>query len=83
MYQRRIPTVALVTAPQYLLSETPGHYVDIDLMPRIAKLWWFGYSKDYQRRMGGFADCLFAGTWAARLKGALSSAKLLRRSDRI
>ena len=34
MYQRRIPTVALVTAPQYLLSETPGHYVDIDLMHR-------------------------------------------------
>ncbi len=58
-------------------------YVDVDLLPRMAKLWWFGYSRDYQRRMGGFADWLFARSWAARLKGALSSAGLLRRSDRI
>ena len=58
-------------------------YVDVDLMPRTAKLWWFGYSKEYQRQMGGFADWLFARSWAARLKGALVSVGLLRRSNRI
>jgi len=58
-------------------------YVDVDLMPRTAKLWWFGYSKEYQRQMGGFADWLFAPSWAARLKGALVSVGLLRRSNRI
>jgi len=58
-------------------------YVDVDLMPRMKKVWWFGYSGEYQRQMGGFADLLFARKWAAKLKGALSSLALLRRSNRI
>src|SRR5271165_3494497 len=31
-------------------------YVDVDLMPRMKKVWWFGYGKKYQQQMGGFAD---------------------------
>jgi len=58
-------------------------YVDIDLVPRMPKVWWFGYSKIYQRQMGGFADALFARTWGAKLKGALQSTGLVRRSNRI
>ncbi len=58
-------------------------YVDIDLMPGVKKLWWFGYGKEYEREMGGFADLLFARPWGARLKGALRSVALLRRSNRI
>ena len=57
--------------------------VDVDLLPRMAKLWWFGYGRDYQRQMGGFADWLFARNWTARLRGALLSVGLLRRSNRI
>ena len=58
-------------------------YVDVDLLPRMAKVWWFGYGKQYQQQMGGFVDFLFATGWGARLKGALRSAGLLRRSNRI
>jgi hypothetical protein len=34
LYQRAIPGIALVTAPQYLLSIEPGDYVDLDLLTR-------------------------------------------------
>jgi len=58
-------------------------YVDVDLLPRMPKVWWFGYGKQYQRQMGGFVDLLFARKWSAKLKGALSSVGLLRRGNRI
>ena len=58
-------------------------YVDVDLLPRMAKVWWFGYGKGYQKQMGRFADLLFAGSWSTRLKGALASVGLLRRPNRI
>jgi acyl-CoA reductase-like NAD-dependent aldehyde dehydrogenase len=58
-------------------------YVDVDLLPRMPKVWWFGYGTQYQQQMGGFVDFLFARSWSARLKGALRSAGLFRRSNRI
>ncbi len=58
-------------------------YVDVDLMPRMKKVWWFGYGAKYQQQMGDFADLLFAQKWPAKLKGALGSFALLRRSNRI
>ncbi len=58
-------------------------YVDVDLLPRIRKVWWFGYGKQYQQQMGGFVDFLFGGSLGTKLKGALQSAGLLRRSNRI
>ena len=58
-------------------------YVDVDLLPNIAKPWWFGYSRDYQQQMGAFVDLLFARRWTARLKGALGAVGLMRRSNRI
>ena len=58
-------------------------YVDFDLIPRIRKVWWFGYGRQYQQQMNGFIDLLFAKGWEKRLKGALQSAGLFRRSTRI
>ena len=58
-------------------------YVDIDLMPGIPKVWWFGYSKKYQEQMGGFIDFLFATKWGSKLRGGLLSSGLFRRSNRI
>jgi succinate-semialdehyde dehydrogenase/glutarate-semialdehyde dehydrogenase len=58
-------------------------YVDIDLIPGIAKPRWFGYSNRYREQMGRFVDMLFSGSWIAKLKGALRSAGLFRRSNRI
>ncbi len=58
-------------------------YVDIDLVPGMPKVWWFGYGKKYQEQMGGFVNFLFAKKWGERLKGALLSSGLFRRSNRI
>ncbi len=58
-------------------------YIDVDLVPGMPKVWWFGYGKKYQEQMGGFVDFLFGKTWGARLKGVLSSSGLIRRSNRI
>ncbi len=58
-------------------------YIDTDLMPGMKKVWWFSYGKPYQRQIGGFADFMFARGWSKRLKGALASIALLRRSNRI
>ncbi len=58
-------------------------YLDVDLIPGIPKVWWFGYGRKYQQQMRGFVDLLFAQPWTAKVKGALRSAGLLRRSNRI
>ena len=44
-------------------------YVDVDLIPRIRKVWWFGYGKQYQRadeRTYRSALCRKLGEEAAR-----------------
>jgi acyl-CoA reductase-like NAD-dependent aldehyde dehydrogenase len=58
-------------------------YVDVDLMPRFPKVWWFGYSARRRRAMDGFIDLLFATSWTVKLKGALRSLGLLSRSSKI
>jgi succinate-semialdehyde dehydrogenase/glutarate-semialdehyde dehydrogenase len=58
-------------------------YLDVDLVPGIPKVWWFGYGKRYQQQMGGLVDLLFAGSWGKKLKGAARSAGLFRGSNRI
>jgi len=54
-------------------------YLDADLLPRMKKVWWFGYGTAYQQQIEGLTDVLFARSWIARLKGGLRSAGLLRR----
>ena len=58
-------------------------YVDVDLVPNIPKPWWFGYSRRYQEQMGALVDFLFARNWGRKIKGALTSLGLMRRSNRI
>ncbi len=58
-------------------------YVDTDLMPGMAKVWWFGYGAKLRRQMDGFIDVLFAASWGKKLKGVLRAAGLLRRGNRI
>lgn len=58
-------------------------YVDVDLLPSLSKPWWFGYGKKYQEQMGGLVDFLFAERWSARVRGALRSSGLMRRSNRL
>jgi succinate-semialdehyde dehydrogenase/glutarate-semialdehyde dehydrogenase len=54
-------------------------YVDSDLLPRMSKIWWYGYSQAFSEQMRGFVDFLFAGRWDRRLKGGFKSAAALRR----
>ncbi len=58
-------------------------YVDTDLLPGMPKVWWFGYDRKLKHQMDGFIDVLFARSWGAKVKGAMRSAGLLRRSHRI
>jgi succinate-semialdehyde dehydrogenase/glutarate-semialdehyde dehydrogenase len=58
-------------------------YVDVDLLPGMPKVWWFGYGAKLRQQMSGFIDLLFATGWKGKLKGALRSAALLRRGNRI
>ncbi len=58
-------------------------YVDTDLLPGMPKVWWFGYGPKLKQQMDGFIDLLFSGSRGKKLKGALRSAGLLRRGNRI
>jgi hypothetical protein len=48
-------------------------YVDSDLMPRMKKLWWYGYGPAFMQQMGGFIELLFNKDLTKRLRGAIRS----------
>jgi succinate-semialdehyde dehydrogenase/glutarate-semialdehyde dehydrogenase len=50
-------------------------YVDVDRMPRIKKIWWYGYGAEFTRQMEAFLDLQFARRVADRVRGALRSAR--------
>jgi acyl-CoA reductase-like NAD-dependent aldehyde dehydrogenase len=52
-------------------------YLDSDLVPRMKKVWWYGYGKSFARQMEGFLDLQFARGIGQRLTGALRAAGLL------
>jgi succinate-semialdehyde dehydrogenase/glutarate-semialdehyde dehydrogenase len=54
-------------------------YLDSDLMPRMKKLWWYGYSKKLTHQMADFTDMLFAPGLGKRIRGALGSTGALIR----
>jgi succinate-semialdehyde dehydrogenase/glutarate-semialdehyde dehydrogenase len=54
-------------------------YVDSDLVPRMKKVWWFGYGRDFAREMGSFVDLLYAPTLRERLKALVRTAGALWR----
>lgn len=56
-------------------------YLDVDLMPRMKKLWWHGYGESFRRQMDGFLDLQFARGLGARLRGAIRAAGVLRRKQ--
>ncbi|MGC2697635.1 MAG: aldehyde dehydrogenase family protein [Candidatus Angelobacter sp.] len=48
-------------------------YVDSDRLPRMKKLWWYGYGPQFAQQMSGFIDLLFAGKLINRMRGAMKS----------
>ena len=57
-------------------------YLDVDRMPGIKKVWWYGYGERFQKQMEGFVDMQFARGMGARLSGALRAAGVLRGGKR-
>jgi len=58
-------------------------YVDADRMPRVAKPWWFGYSRGLAVAADRFVEFLFAPRWTRRLAALKGSGGLVFRRDRI
>jgi len=58
-------------------------YLDSDLLPRVPKVWWFGYGGQFARQMGGFVDFLFSGSWRRRVRGGLRSVRAYFRAGRL
>jgi succinate-semialdehyde dehydrogenase/glutarate-semialdehyde dehydrogenase len=50
-------------------------YVDSDRLPRMKKLWWYGYGAAFAQQMGGFVELLFANGLIKRLRGGVKSTK--------
>jgi hypothetical protein len=58
-------------------------YVDSDLLPRVRKVWWYGYGAGFARQMEGFVDFLFASNWMRRIRGGLRSMNAYFRKGRL
>ncbi len=56
-------------------------YVDSDLLPRMRKVWWYGYGADFIHQMEGFVDFLFSRHWGARLMGGVWALKAYFRAN--
>jgi succinate-semialdehyde dehydrogenase/glutarate-semialdehyde dehydrogenase len=50
-------------------------YVDSDRLPRMKKLWWYGYGPAFGQQMSGFIELLFAKKLINRLRGGMKSTK--------
>ncbi len=54
-------------------------YMDVDLMPGMKKIWWYGYGAKFARQMEGFLDMQFARNLGTRLSGAVRATGALWR----
>jgi succinate-semialdehyde dehydrogenase/glutarate-semialdehyde dehydrogenase len=54
-------------------------YVDVDMLPFMKKVWWYGYGASFRRQMAEFTDMLYARNPARRIVAALKSAGALFR----
>jgi acyl-CoA reductase-like NAD-dependent aldehyde dehydrogenase len=54
-------------------------YIDVDLMPRIKKPWWFAYGPRMSKAAEGFLDLQFGRAMGRRLIGGIRSVPLISR----
>jgi succinate-semialdehyde dehydrogenase/glutarate-semialdehyde dehydrogenase len=54
-------------------------YLDFDLVPRMKKIWWFGYGGQFAGEMEGFLDLIYARPLREKMMAALRSAGALWR----
>jgi succinate-semialdehyde dehydrogenase/glutarate-semialdehyde dehydrogenase len=48
-------------------------YVDSDRLPKMRKLWWYGYGPQFHSQMSGFMDLLFSRKLTTRIRGSWTS----------
>jgi len=58
-------------------------YVDSDRLPGVKKVWWYSYGEKFTRQIESFVDMQFARSAIRRLQGALGSAKVLFRKEKL
>ena len=54
-------------------------YVDVDLLPKMKKTWWYGYGEEFSRQMDHFVELMFGASLSKRLRGGMRSASSLWR----
>ena len=54
-------------------------YLDSDLVPRMKKIWWFGYGKGFTGEMESFLDLLYVRPLREKLKAGVRAAGALWR----
>jgi hypothetical protein len=54
-------------------------YLDSDLVPRMKKIWWFGYGGEFTAEMQSFLDLLYAHPLRQKLRAAVRAAGALWR----
>ena len=54
-------------------------YVDSDLLPRMKKIWWFGYGSEFAAEAEGLVDLLYSIPLREKMKAALRSVRGLWR----
>jgi len=58
-------------------------YIDVDLLPGMPKVWWFGYGDEFYAQMRGFFDFLFSRSIGRRIAGGFAALRAFRRKNRI
>lgn len=58
-------------------------YLDVDLMPTMKKVWWYGYGENFACQMEGFLELQFARGLGSRLRGALRAAGVVKRKGKL
>jgi len=54
-------------------------YIDTDLLPRMKKIWWFGYGAELAREMESFLDLIFARPLRRKMQALLRAKTALWR----
>jgi succinate-semialdehyde dehydrogenase/glutarate-semialdehyde dehydrogenase len=54
-------------------------YLDVDRLPGMKKVWWYGYGERFAQQMEGFLDLQFARSLRARLRGAARALGVVKR----
>ncbi len=54
-------------------------YLDVDRVPGMKKVWWYGYGETFTHQMEAFLDLQFAHSLGTRLRGAIRGAGAVMR----